>query len=84
MNRNFPSNQEELYPSSKRYISDKLLKIVLFHQNQKEISLLGFFKSLWKKLIVSARRLIGSRIIESAAFCYQKLLAHKQHIKPIG
>jgi hypothetical protein len=29
-----------------------------------------------KKLLHSAHRLIGSRIIESAAYCKQKLLAH--------
>ncbi len=35
-------------------------------------------KYVWQTLVnkYSARRLIGSRIIESAAYCNQKLLAH--------
>jgi hypothetical protein len=36
----------------------------------------GLIKVLISVLLVQFHRLIGSRIIESAAYCNQKLLAH--------
>jgi hypothetical protein len=57
----------------------KIQNVFKFSKQVLRIFCFNFYKTTTSSSNYSGRRLIGSRIIESAAYCNQKFLAHLYH-----